>query len=89
MARPYHGYHRSLAGKAAALLDGIVNGHGFVDGNKRTAVILTRLLIEASGHDLVLESAEALEDLAVAVACHEIGGERLARWFAERLARRP
>jgi len=38
LARPYHGYHPRLHQKAAALVHGIVSNHGFVDGNKRTAV---------------------------------------------------
>ena len=38
IARPYHGYHRRIHKKAAALVHGIVSNHGFVDGNKRTAL---------------------------------------------------
>jgi death-on-curing protein len=72
VARPYHGYHRSLAKKAAALLEGVGNGHGFVDGNKRTAVVLTQLLVQRSGYVLHLETEEALEDLVVAIASHQI-----------------
>ncbi len=39
LARPYHGYHRHIHEKAAALVHGIVSNHGFVDGNKRTALV--------------------------------------------------
>ncbi|MGB0505093.1 MAG: type II toxin-antitoxin system death-on-curing family toxin [Pikeienuella sp.] len=35
LGRPFHGYHETLAEKAAALLHGIAKSHGFADGNKR------------------------------------------------------
>ena len=40
IARPYHGYHRFIHQKAAALLRGVVSSHGFVDGNKRQWISL-------------------------------------------------
>ena len=48
LARPYHGYHRRIHEKAAALLHGIVSNHGFVDGNKRTGLYLIELLLRRS-----------------------------------------
>jgi death-on-curing protein len=87
VARPYHGYHRSIARKASALLEGVGNGQGFLDGNKRTAVILTNLLIEASGYALLLRDAESLEDLMVDVASNNIGGDELWRWFKDHLVK--
>jgi death-on-curing protein len=41
IGRPYSGYHRPIANKAAALLHGVIRNHGFVDGNKRTALLPT------------------------------------------------
>lgn len=38
--RPYNGYHRAIHQKAAALLHAVAANHGFVDGNKRTALTL-------------------------------------------------
>jgi death-on-curing protein len=40
LARPYSGYHRLIASKAAALVESFAKNHGFADGNKRTTVIL-------------------------------------------------
>ena len=49
IARPYSGYHRAMRSKCPALLHSVVNNHGFTDGNKRTAWLLTELLIDRSG----------------------------------------
>ena len=49
IGRPYHGYHRRIERKAAALLHGLATAHGFNDGNKRSAWIVTETLIFNSG----------------------------------------
>ena len=41
LGRPYHGYHRPIERKAAALLHGVATSHGFVDANKRSAWLVT------------------------------------------------
>ena len=53
IARPYHGYHRRIHEKAAALVHGVVCNHGFADGNKRTALYLVELLVQRSGYEFV------------------------------------
>ena len=52
IGRPYHGYHRNIHAKAAALLEAVATSHGFTDGNKRTALILTHILLDRSGYVL-------------------------------------
>ena len=86
LARPYHGYHRLIHQKAAALVHGIVSNHGFSDGNKRTALYLVELLAQRSGYDFV-EDDDVIADVIVDVARGETGYEDLARWFRERLVR--
>ena len=86
LARPYHGYHRRIHEKAAALLHGIVCNHGFVDGNKRTALHLVELLVERSGYEFV-ESDEATVEVILSVAGGDIGYEELAAWFGKRILR--
>ena len=39
IGRPYHGCHRRIYRKAAAPLHAVVSNHGWVDGNKRTALL--------------------------------------------------
>lgn len=84
--RPYSGYYRPIAGKCAALLHGVVRNHGFVDGNKRTALLLTLLLIERSGYSLHVSPAERIDDVVVAVAEGEMSLPDLIDWFRERLS---
>ena len=86
LARPYHGYHRWIWQKAAALSHGIITNHGFVDGNKRTALYLVDLLAEKSGWEVDMKDDE-ITDLFVSVASGEAGYEELADWFRHRFQR--
>lgn len=89
IGRPYSGYHRPIAHKAAALLEALVQNHGFVDGNKRTALLTTLLLIERSRYRLVLDEAERVDDLIVGVAERHVTFNGLVEWFGDRLRRQP
>ncbi|GGB11325.1 type II toxin-antitoxin system death-on-curing family toxin [Allosediminivita pacifica] len=89
LARPYFGYHRTLAEKATALMHSMIGNHGFVDGNKRTAWILVELLIERSGYHLDIDDDEPVDDLVVAVAAHDISADDLLAWFQRALVREP
>ena len=86
LARPYHGYHRFIHEKAAALVHGIVSNHGFADGNKRTALYLVELMLRRSGYQLV-ENDIAIADTIIGVAAGQMDYEALAQWFRERLVR--
>lgn len=88
IARPYSGYHRPMSRKCAALMHALIRNHGFVDGNKRTALIVTLLLIERSGYRLALQSSERIDDMVVAEADGAMDYEELVVWFRQRLRRR-
>ena len=91
IARPYDGYHLTLPCKIAALLHGVANNHGFVDGNKRTAILLAHILIRRSGYRLVANDIEALnreiEDLVLGAVVGEINESDIEAWFSPRLRR--
>ncbi|WP_328590515.1 type II toxin-antitoxin system death-on-curing family toxin [Mesobaculum littorinae] len=87
LARPYSGYHPELSRKAAALLHSMVNNHGFIDGNKRTAWLLVEILIHRSGYVLDIPDDDPIDDLVVAVASGGLGPEELDAWFRARLVR--
>ena len=89
LGRPYSGYHRSIAHKSAALLHSMVGNHGFVDANKRTAWLLTELLIDRSGYRLDIPDDEPVDDLVVAAASGAMNFDELVRWFAQRVVRAP
>lgn len=86
LARPYHGYHRRIHEKAAALLHGLVSNHGFVDGNKRTALYVTELLIRRSGYRLQADD-RAVVDLILGVADGSVTQDMLVDWFRQHLRR--
>lgn len=87
IARPYTGYYRPIAKKSSALLHGLVQNHGFTDGNKRTALLVTLLLIERSGYQLSLERDERIDDMVVSVAAGEMTFDSLCDWFRKRLTK--
>jgi death-on-curing protein len=87
LARPYSGYHRPIARKAAAILHSMVSNHGFVDGNKRTAWLLAEILIDRSGYRLNIPDDEPIDDLVVAVATGQTDFSDLVFWFKDRLTR--
>ncbi|MCE2520603.1 MAG: type II toxin-antitoxin system death-on-curing family toxin [Alphaproteobacteria bacterium] len=70
--------------EAAALAHGSVTSHGFVDGNKRTVLHLTRLLVTRSGYTLA-EDPEVIAEALKSIARGEIGSDDLVEWFRERL----
>ena len=85
LARPYSGYHRPIARKAAAVLHSVVGNHGFIDGNKRTAWLLVEILIDRSGYRLNVPDDEPIDDLVVSVASGQMSFQQLVDWFAPRL----
>ncbi len=68
----------------AALVHSIVTNHGFVDGNKRTAIYLAEVLAVESGFRLTVEDV-VLADIVIDVARGELGYEELATWVKDRL----
>ena len=63
----------------------MVNNHPFVDANKRTAWLMTTLLIARSGYDLNLEPTDRIDDLVVDVAQNVTSFDDLVEWFRARL----
>ncbi len=69
--------------RAAALAESLVLNHGFVDGNKRTAMYAMAAWLEREGY--VIEAARGeLRDLALAIASSELNTEQVAAWLAQR-----
>ncbi|HSX05634.1 MAG TPA: type II toxin-antitoxin system death-on-curing family toxin [Candidatus Saccharimonadales bacterium] len=66
--------------KAAALCRGIIGGHPFADGNKRTAMLAALTFLEINGLEFVAEPGE-LEDFAVQVAVEHLDVPVIAAWL--------
>jgi death-on-curing protein len=73
-----------LASLAAAYAYGIARNHPFVDGNKRTALIVARLFLLLNGVDLVATQEEKYS-IFLALAAGELSEEDLANWMREHL----
>ena len=65
--------------------------HGFIDGNKRTAVQMMHLLLSRSGYALHAASPERLNDeverMVLEVVGHGLDFEALVTWFEARIRR--
>ena len=68
--------------KAAALVEALVSNHGFVDGNKRTAVASAGAFLELNGWQLSYTPEEVVE-FALGVANHEIELAEIVIWLRE------
>ena len=68
--------------KAAALLEALVGNHGFLDGNKRTAISAAGTLLKRNGWELTY-SPDQVVAFAVGVATHEVEFDEIVAWLRE------
>ena len=69
-----------IARLAAAYAFGIVKNHGFADGNKRTALVVTDLFLMLNAYELTSSPAENVLTI-LGVADGSISEEELATWI--------
>ena len=69
--------------RAAALAESLVLNHGFVDGNKRSAVFAMAAWLDREGY-LIDAARGELRDLALSIASHGLSTEQIATWLAQR-----
>jgi death-on-curing protein len=70
----------SLTRLAAAYAFGISSNHPFVDGNKRTALVVSFSFLDTNGI-AVTASQEDAYDTILALAAGGIGEQQIAEWF--------
>lgn len=89
VARPYCGYYRSIAKKAAALVQSLASNHGFIDGNKRTALLMMNLLLLRSGYQLRGVSEQQVnadvEAMILALVEHRMSFDEVVTWLEHRI----
>jgi death-on-curing protein len=66
--------------KAAAIFESIVSNHPFVDGNKRTAYVLMRLILKANQLDIEVEQ-DAKYDFVIKAASGELTFDKIRTWI--------
>ena len=67
---------------AAAYGFGISSNHPFVDGNKRTALVVSTTFLDVNGIELTATQQDAYETF-LALAAGQLTEAELALWFAE------
>jgi death-on-curing protein len=84
IARPYCGYYRTISRKAAALSQSLAKNHGFLDGNKRTALLAITLLVTHSGYEMVAvknDIVKELENMILDVVNDRMSLDGVEAWF--------
>jgi death-on-curing protein len=71
---------------AAAYAFGIARNHAFVDGNKRTAAVISETFLILNGCALDASDAEVVVAF-LALAAGELSEEEMADWFRQRISR--
>ncbi|MGL4729723.1 MAG: type II toxin-antitoxin system death-on-curing family toxin [Bosea sp. (in: a-proteobacteria)] len=69
---------------AAAYAYGIARNHPFIDGNKRTALVVMEAFLVVHGFELKADNAEAVA-LILALAAGEVTEQQLAAWVRDKL----
>jgi death on curing protein len=67
---------------AAAYGYGIVRNHPFVDGNKRTALLVIYTFLGVNGIDFIVPEADAAA-MILSLAAGKVSEESLARWIRD------
>ncbi len=70
---------------AASYAFGLTKNHPFIDGNKRTALVVCETFLNDNGYALGANDAE-LAVLFEDLASSDISEEELAAWFRERIS---
>jgi death-on-curing protein len=88
MARPRNQYaygEHSLVRLAASYAFGISRNHPFLDGNKRTSLVVAELFLELNGSELTATDAECVTAF-LRLAAGDLSEEQLADWIAAHAA---
>lgn len=77
----------SLASLGAAYAYGISSNHPFVDGNKRTALLVSFAFLDVNGLEVTASQEDAFLTI-LGLAAGEITEEQLSHWFEHNTAPR-
>lgn len=72
--------YQTIFFKAAVYARDIIMNHPFVDGNKRTGVMIASVFLENNGYKIIAKEGE-LEKLALKVVVEKLSLEKIAIWF--------
>lgn len=70
--------------KAAAIFESIISNHPFIDGNKRTAYVLMRLILKLNGQDFQSQEDEKY-DFVLQAAQGKLKFDKIRGWIKSNL----
>ncbi len=70
--------------KAAAIFESIISNHPFVDGNKRTAYVLMRLILLENRLDIITGQDDKF-DFVIKAAKGELTFDQISKWIKDHL----
>ena len=70
--------------KAAAIFESIITNHPFVDGNKRTAYVLMRLILKSNNLDIRSGQNEKY-DFVIRSASGQVSFDQIRAWIKDNL----
>ena len=88
LARPQNQFaygEHSLPRLAASYAFGISRNHPFLDGNKRTSLVVAELFMDLNGLELTASDAECVAAF-LQLAAGELAEEKLAEWITAHAA---
>jgi len=92
LSRPFLGLsdgtelYPTIVEKASALLHSLVKNHAFLDGNKRTAGVVTLDFLLEYGFELKYEQKEFI-DFILGIARNEIDFDHIKDWITHRISK--
>ena len=72
--------YRGIFAKAAVYLESIASYHIFIDGNKRTAIVVAARFLYLNGFELIANNKE-VEDFVLKVIIKKLDLDVIAAWF--------
>ena len=89
LTRPFQTFEQkelypTLVGKAASLIESILVNHPFIDGNKRTGYVITRLFLINNGADIDATQDEKYE-FVIRIASGKMDFDQIAEWLSKHL----
>ncbi len=87
LARPYQTFDENelypdAISKAAAIFESVIINHPFLDGNKRIAYVLMRLVLMDEGTD-ISATEDAKYDFVIDAASGKLDFESIRQWIEE------
>lgn len=80
--RPQIGYYNSIEDEAAALMESLVNNHGFIDGNKRIGFAAADVFLRRNGLYFDVTGEEGFNFIYGSLDRGEFRFARIAEWVS-------